>query len=421
LAARHTACSLGGARAAVVAYFILLGTAMATWSSRLPAIKHQLHLSDRALGLALFAVPCGSGLVFPLAGRVADRFCAAALLRVAGPLTAVSLIGPGVARGFGWLIAALFSYGASAGLLDVAMNAAGTRLEWAYGRPIMSSLHASYSLAGLFGAGLGGLFAAADVGPLPTFTTAAVPLTILGIAASRWVITPGADVPGPASAAPAVAHPAVPHAIPTDATAMHAAAARSAPVPSAGKVAALIWVFGLLALCGQVGEGSANDWSAVYLHDNLGVSSGFAATGLIAFSIAMAAGRLAGDALAARFGPAPLVRCSGLVAAAGLGGGLLAGNPVCGVAGFALLGAGLAAIFPQLVAAAGRLDPAHAGRSIARIAGAGYTGLLGGPVVIGFAAGGVGLTAALLIPAGLALVVAAFAGVLRAGAAARSC
>ncbi len=361
MAARHTACSLGGARAAVVAYFILLGTAMATWSSRLPAIKHQLHLSDRALGLALFAVPCGSGLVFPLAGRVADRFCAAALLRVAGPLTAVSLIGPGVARGFGWLIAALFSYGASAGLLDVAMNAAGTRLEWAYGRPIMSSLHASYSLAGLFGAGLGGLFAAADVGPLPTFTTAAVPLTILGIAASRWVITPGADVPGPASAAPAVAHPAVPHAIPTDATAMHAAAARSA------------------------------------------------------------AGRLAGDALAARFGPAPLVRCSGLVAAAGLGGGLLAGNPVCGVAGFALLGAGLAAIFPQLVAAAGRLDPAHAGRSIARIAGAGYTGLLGGPVVIGFAAGGVGLTAALLIPAGLALVVAAFAGVLRAGAAARSC
>ena len=268
----------------------------------------------------------------------------------------------------------------------------------------MSSLHASYSLAGLFGAGIGGLFAAAGVGPLPTFATAAVPLTVLGIAASRWVITPGAHMSGSASAEePASASAEEP---------------TSAP-PSARKVAMLIWVFGLLALCGQVGEGSAGDWSAVYLHDNLGTSAGFAAMGLIAFSVAMAAGRLVGDALAARFGPVALVRCSGLVAATGLGSGLLSSNPVCGVAGFALLGVGLAAIFPQLVATAGRLDPARAGRSFARIAGLGYTGLLGGPVVIGFLAAEIGLAAALLIPAGLALIVATFAGVLRAGAAAR--
>jgi hypothetical protein len=41
-----------------------------------------------------------------------------------------------------------------------------------------------------------------------------------------------------------------------------------------------------------------------------------------------------------------------------------------------------------------------------------YSGLLGGPVAIGAAASGVGLRDALLIPAALALLVAAAAGVL---------
>jgi hypothetical protein len=42
-----------------------------------------------------------------------------------------------------------------------------------------------------------------------------------------------------------------------------------------------------------------------------------------------------------------------------------------------------------------------------------YLGLLGGPVVIGAAASGVGLRDALLIPAALAVLVAVAAGVLR--------
>ena len=384
------------ARVAVTVYFALLGTSIATWSSRIPAIKHQLHLSNSALGLALFAIPCGSVLTFPLTGRLADRVGGAALLRIAGPLAAVTLIGPGLARDMPWLIVALFSFGASAGLLDVAMNAAGSRLELSYHRPIMSSLHASYSLAGLLGAGLGGLFAAAGIGPLSTFLAAAVPLAAVGLAASRWVAH-GAPASGP----------------PPPLRTAHQAGKQGSATGRAWPGTWLIWIFGLMALCGQVGEGSAGDWSAVYLHDNLGMSAGFAASGLIAFSIAMTVGRLAGDALALRIGPALLVRYSALVAAAGLAGGLALRNPVGGIAGFALLGVGLAAIFPQLAAAAGRIDPARAGRNFARIASVGYTGLLGGPVVIGFAAAGVGLSAALLIPAGLVLVVVAFAGTLR--------
>src|SRR5262249_60479100 len=99
------------------------------------------------------------------------------------------------------------------------------------------------------------------------------------------------------------------------------------PAPSIRNIQRVIWVLGLLALCGQVGEGSAGDWSAVYLHADLGTSAGAAALALGAFSVTMAAGRVAGDRLAARFGPVRLVRGSGLVAGLGLAAGLLIGTP----------------------------------------------------------------------------------------------
>jgi MFS family permease len=126
----------------------------------------------------------------------------------------------------------------------------------------------------------------------------------------------------------------------------------------------------------------------------------------------MAAGRLAGDRLAARFGPVRLVRVSGLVAGLGLTAGLLVPSPVAAIAGFALLGAGLAGIFPQIVTVAARLDPGQAGRNIGRIAAVSYTGLLSGPVAIGAIASLVGLRNALLVPAALALVTAGAAGVM---------
>ena len=144
-------------RVAVFGYFFVLGVATATWAARLPAIKESLHLSDGRLGLALFAVPAGSVLTLALSGRIADRFGAVRVLRVAGVLCPAALIPIGLARDLVALMVTLAVYGAMAGLLDVSMNACAARLELGYERPIMSSLHAGYSIAGLAGAGIGGL------------------------------------------------------------------------------------------------------------------------------------------------------------------------------------------------------------------------------------------------------------------------
>jgi len=94
-----TVPELRQSRIAIFAYFFVLGVATATWAARLPAIKESLHLSDGRLGLALFAVPAGSVLTLALSGRIADRFGAVRVLRVAGVLCPAALVPIGLASG----------------------------------------------------------------------------------------------------------------------------------------------------------------------------------------------------------------------------------------------------------------------------------------------------------------------------------
>jgi hypothetical protein len=263
------------------------------------------------------------------------------------------------------------------------MNVRAVELQRLYGRPIVSSFHAVYSAGGFLGAGIGAVLAFAGTGALATFVAVGAAGLLVVLWAARW-----------ATGAPS---------------------ATADPVPSPGPSGSTrgMALLGLLVFCCLVGEGAAADWSAVYVRDSLSSSAGFAAAAYAVFSICMMAGRMVGDRLVAAIGPVWLVRASGLVAAAGLGAALLVGHPVAGVAGFGLLGAGLAGIAPQVFSAAGSRDPEHAGQAIARVASLGFLGFVVGPVVIGALATVIGLPAALAVPAVLALFVAACAGALR--------
>jgi fucose permease len=155
----------------------------------------------------------------------------------------------------------------------------------------------------------------------------------------------------------------------------------------------------------MVAEGAMADWSAVYLRDALGADAGLAAAGYAAFSLTMAAGRFAGDALRARVSAARLVRLGGGTAALGLGAALLVGHPSAALIGFGCVGLGLSNVVPVLFSAAGRAPGVPTGTAIAAVASAGYAGFLAGPPVIGFVAQATTLTA------GLGLVVLCLAAV----------
>jgi MFS family permease len=444
------------ARVAAVAYFVVLGLADGVWLARIPAIKQNLGLSDGLLGVALLAAPAGLVLVAALADRLIDRFGSARPTVAAGVAVSLLPVALGLAPSLAVLMVALLGFGVAGGLLDVAMNSQAVRVERGYRRPLITSFHAWYSFGGLAGALLGGLFAWAGVGPVLTFATVGVPLAGLALLARRGLLH--GPEPGDAGGQGAAGRGAVNRTGTAQSSGGRSSAGQSAdgesadgqssagyssarpsrsghgsagePVADLGTTgeqtgtgrtpasyarttiwrngtSARIIALGLLALCCLLAEGAAGSWSAVYLRDNLGTSAGFAALGYAAFSVAMAAGRLLGDRLAARFGPARLVSGSGLIAATGLASGLATASPVAGLIGFALFGAGLSSTFPQLLSAAGNVATSRSGTGIARVAGAGYLGLLGGPVLIGGCASLVGLRLALGVPVAAMLLVTA--------------
>ena len=95
----------------------------------------------------------------------------------------------------------------------------------------------------------------------------------------------------------------------------------------------------------------------------------------------MAAGRLAGDWLRARFGAVPLVRWSACLAAAGLVVALVVPWPLVAIAGFGLVGLGLANLVPVFFGAAGRIPGQAPGAAIAALATIGYSGFVVGPAL----------------------------------------
>ncbi|MER5628304.1 MFS transporter [Streptosporangium sp. NPDC002544] len=372
------------ARRAVSYFFILFGTVSGAWAARIPAVKHTLNLSDGQLSYGLLAVAIGLITGMRFAGHLTDRLGSARLLTPAAIATSLTVILPGYATTLPALIATLFLFGLVNASLDVSMNAHGVEVERAYGRPLMSSFHGMFSIGGLIGAGIGGLFAWLDLSAAATLTAVGIPLALASLYVRRHLL--------PATPPPAATHTTTP---------------RRAPWTS------WIILMGVVAFAGLVGEGAANDWTAVYLFQNLGAPQAVAAAGFAVFSAAMTIGRFAGDHLAQRFGPVRLVRYSGLVAALGLGTALLVGQTLVAFVGFALFGLGLATIVPQVFSAAGNHDPARAGQAIAQVATVGYAGLVAGPAIIGGAAELIGLPAALGIPALLAAFMAASAGALR--------
>jgi MFS transporter len=367
-----------GARAAVTGLFLVHGALFGTWVARIPAVKDDLALGEGELGLALLFATLGGLVAMPLAGWVVTR--SGSRITAQQTLVAYGLLVPALALApsLYMLALALFVFGAAAGSLDIAMNAHGFEVERRLGRPILSSFHAGWSFGGLTGAGAGAAVAWAGIDPLPHFAGAALVLTGAGLAGSRSLLPASADRP---DVPPRLARPP-------------------------RRLAALAG----LAFCGLFAEGAAADWSAVYLAEPLDSGAGLAALGFACFSVAMACFRLLGDRLTAAWGPSRLTRRGGTLAAAGLGGALTVGHPLVALAGFACMGAGLAAFVPVVFRAAASLPGVPAGVGIAALTTVGYSAFLVGPPMIGFAAEVVGLPLALWIVVLLLGVLVAMGG-----------
>jgi MFS family permease len=367
----------GRARVAVSAAFLIHSTVSGTWAPRLPAIKESLGLSDGELGTALVGLAVGLVIGTRLAGAPVDRFGSRPVMRVGFPLLAATLVLPGLADSLVALFLALFVLGLASGALDVAMNAQGIEVERHLGRPILSGLHGLWSVGLGIGAGVAALAAAIDAEPLEHFAVVAVVLAVASLVFLRGLLAARTREPGE----PEEEHVTVRWTL------------------------ALV-LLGVIAFCSFVGEGAASDWSAVYMTQELGTSEALGAVAFAAFAVTMAIARFVADPLRGRLGNVVLTRGGSLIAAVGLGLALLVHEPAGAIAGFALLGLGLAPVVPIAFSAAGDLDPRATGRLVGRVATLGYVGSVAGPIMIGWLAEATSLRTALGLVVVLAVAIA---------------
>ena len=370
----RTAPPLPRLQAAVAAVFALDGAVFGSWAARVPDVAAAVGVGHSALGVALLCLSIGALAAMQVTGALCARLGAGVVTTVAALLLCVSLVLPGLATTMPGLCAALLVFGAATGMVNVAANAVGVTVERRRGRPLLSGLHAGFSFGGLAGALLGGLLATVAGVAAHLVLVGAVGLLVTAWAGRALV---GAD--GPRSAGPEPADLESERTRPTS----------------------VLVVLGAIAGCTAFGEGALSDWGALHLREELGATTTLAAAGYAGFSLAMACGRLAGGRLVDLFGERRLLAGGTVLAAAGGVAALTATTVPTALAGFVVVGLGLANVFPLAISRAGVLGGA---RGIALATTVGYTGLLGGPPLIGLVAEHAGLPAALATVPLLALV-----------------
>ena len=324
--------SVARLRAAVTALFVLDGAVFGSWAARVPDVADRVGAGHSTLGIALLCLSLGALVCMRFTGAWCARFGAGPVSAAAAVAVSAAAVLPGLVFTVPALCVALFVFGAATGMVNVAANSVGVQVEASVGRPILSGLHAGFSLGGLAGALLGGAVAPVlGVGAHLTLVAA------VGLFVSAWALPAllGARRDG---AAPDARRPD----------------GRSSRRPTA-----VLVVLGAIAGCTAFGEGALTDWGALLLREHLAAPAGVAAAGYAGFALAMACGRLAGGRLLQAMGERRLLVGGALLAAAGAVAAVTTSSLAVALTGFVLVGLGLANVFPLAIARAGLLGGAR--------------------------------------------------------------
>jgi hypothetical protein len=369
-AARLAAASTRRSQLAVASLFGALGFSYGTWTSRLPAIKANLGLSTSQVSVVLLFAALGAIFSFPVTAAALHKIGSRGASLLSGALLALGLVVFGLAPTWALACVVMCLYGVLASTMDVAMNAQGVEVERATAQPVMSRLHAVFSLGTMAGA----FFASAI-----TLATPSVPLhfVVAALVVLAAVLLPRGGL--------------IADARPID------GGTRSFALPRG--VALLI---GAMAFLGMIVEGSMVDWSTLYLKERAGASQQVAPLGIASLQGAMLVTRWFGDRARVRWGARKLLFGGSLLAGVSLTLALVIGGVVPALVGFGLFGIGVATVSPCVYAAGAR----EGGVALAAVMTLGALGFLVGPLVIGAVAQATNLSWGMAVVAAAAIALA---------------
>ncbi|WP_193336524.1 MFS transporter [Devosia beringensis] len=357
--------------------FLAMGIFWGVWGALIPAIKAMVGADDRAFGLALLCVALGAVPAMLVGGRLIDRI-GPLLLPVSVLLFALAVLLPGLAQTPFALGAALLLVGMGSGLMDVVMNARISAIEAATGRRAMHLAHGLFAAMYLIAAFATGFARSAGIAPLSVLLLAGAAMAGLALLSGMW----------------------------------SGAGQAAAALPETGKPAlrrfdGTVMLLGLIVCAAFIAENGWQSWSALFLERELGAEPWLGSAGPAVVGLALAVGRLGGQAVAEQVSDRTMLVGATLLA---MTGGLLlalATGPVVALLALFIAASGVSVIAPSALSLAGRLAaPERRGAAVAAVGVIGYTGFFAGPALLGLVADGFGLRLALGALVGvLALVI----------------
>ena len=391
------------ARAAVAALFLTNGAVFANLVPRLPEIKASLGLSNATYGLVVASFPAGAVAVGLAAAPLVRRLGSARVAVLGTVVTSTGLLAAAVAPSAVLLAGALVVAGAADACTDVGQNAHGLRVQRRYGRSIINSFHAVWSIGAVLGGAMSAVAIALHVPIGVHLATTAMLFSAVALGALRWCL-PGSDVP--------VGDPTGVGATSDGSTGSVSFGADRSAVPSRSVIVVTLAALVAIATAGTVVEDAGFSWAALYLSGDVGATAAVAATGFIALVGAQFVGRLLGDRLVDRFGERAIARTGGMVAALGMGLALAFPTVPGTIAGFGAAGYGVATLVPAAMHAADELPGLRAGTALTVVSWLMRLGFLLSPPVVGLIADRTDLRVALAIVPLAGLAVVCLAGVL---------
>lgn len=347
---------------------------MGSFVARIPDIKTHLGISNSTLGILLLFSSIGVFLALGPSGKLSAKHGSAPIAFWASIALSIAMVLLGLIFNLAWFCFTLFLYGFTLAFQDVAMNSHAVALEHKSGKRMMSVFHGMFSVGGLLGGALGGIFSQAKI-----------PFSAQGLVVGGFVTL--------------VAFYSKHRWLPANADKhefIREGKARKRP--------SLLWILGFFGFCGALSEGAAGDWGGILSRESFHASHFVSALPYIAFSATMVIGRFSGDRLAHRFGAPKTLSAAGAIASLGLAIGLLIGNSIGIVVGWFFLGIGLSVVIPLLFSAAGTIAATRfkgqvaPSQAVAIVSGISYFGFIVGPPAIGIVADLIQLRWAMFIP-----------------------
>ena len=376
---------------ALWASFAIMGIASMGWVARIPEIKDANGLSNAQFGLVLLASSFGSIVGAQLAGRLVHTFSSRRILYISSILLPAGLCAIGFSTEPIVLACALFLMGFGYSSTDVALNTQAVAVEKILNARSMSSFHAMWSVGAFLTTVLGGSIA-----------RVVSPQMNLGVVAGLCVIA---------------FIPCIYRLLPPDLDGHKGDDETSAKIPLFAKSVMPLWFIGFGLLAALIAEGSASDWGALLLRDEMGIGKGVNASAYASFALAMITARFLGDRALDHFGPARLVRLCGYYGALGWGASIAIAVPLSESSplvalivinlGFVIAGLAIGPMFPAFILAASAIPGIAPSVSSARAFVIGLSGFFIGPSIIGFLAEGTSISIAMAFPV-LSLLVAGF-------------